>query len=86
MLALLPPRPDGTQARAVFLERGDVRPALERPLAETLTAELTPGVGEIEDAELSTVQRLTRTRMYEYTYIQAQDGSPVMVLSPAPGA
>jgi hypothetical protein len=32
--------------------------------------------------ELRTVERLTRARLYSYTYLQAQDGSPVMVLAP----
>lgn len=83
VLMLLPPRPDGSQATAIFLERGDVRASLERPLDQTLTAPLTPSVGEIEEEELDTIQRLTRSRRYDFQYIQAQDGSAVMVLSPA---
>jgi len=84
-LVLLPPRADGQAATAVFLERGDVREALERPLSETLTAPLTPGVGEIEADEQRAIDRATRSRLYEFSYLQAQDGSPIMVLSPAPG-
>jgi hypothetical protein len=83
VLALLPPRADGEAATAVFLERGDVRSALDHRLDETLTAPLTPGVGEMTSDELRNVERITRARLYEYTYLQAQDGSPVMVLSPA---
>ena len=45
---LLPPRADGKDATAVFLERGDVRGELDQPLDQTLTAPLTPGVGEIQ--------------------------------------
>ena len=82
-LVLLPPRPDGQAATAVFLERGDVRSELSRPLAETLTAPLTPGVGEIRKDERQVIDRLTRSRIYGYSYLQAQDGSPVMVLTPA---
>lgn len=81
-LVLLPPRADGQAATAVFLERGDVRAELDRPLAETLTAPLTPGVGEIEVDEQRVIDRTTRSRLYEYSYLQAQDGSPIMVLSP----
>ena len=84
-LVLLPPRADGQAATAVFLERGDVRGALDRPLSETLTAPLTPGVGEIEADEQRVIDRATRSRLYEYSYLQAQDGSPIMVLSPALG-
>jgi hypothetical protein len=82
-LVLLPPRPDGKAATAVFLERGDVRPELGRPLDQTLTAPLTPSVGEIRADEQGVIERTTRSRFYEYSYLQAQDGSPVMVLTPA---
>jgi hypothetical protein len=82
-LVLLPPRADGQVATAVFVERGDVGAELDRPLDETLTAPLTPGVGEIQPDEQRVVDRTTRSRIYEYSYLQAQDGSPVMVLTPA---
>jgi hypothetical protein len=82
-LVLLPPRADGKAATAVFLERGDVRPELGRPLDQTLTAPLTPSVGEIRADEQGVIERTTRSRLYEYSYLQAQDGSPVMVLTPA---
>jgi hypothetical protein len=83
VLVLLPPRPDGQAATAVFLERGDVRAELGKPLRETLPAELVPGIGEMSAEELRAVERVTRARLYSYTYLQAQDGSPVMVLAPA---
>lgn len=86
VVALLPPRADGNQATAVFIQRSDVRPELGRRLDQTLTAPLTPGVGEIPAEELRAIDRTTRTRMYEYQYLQAQDGSPIMVLSPAASA
>ena len=82
-LVLMPPRADGQAATAVFVERGDVRPELGRPLDQTLTAPLTPGVGEIAEDEQRVIDRVTRSRLYEYSYLQAQDGSPVMVLTPA---
>jgi hypothetical protein len=84
-LVLLPPRPDGLQSTAVFLERSDVRAELSRPLSETLTADLVPGVGEIAADELRVIARTTQGRLYVYDYLQAQDGSPVMVLAPALG-
>ena len=82
-LVLLPPRADGKAATAVFVERGDIRPELRRPLDETLTAPLTPGIGEIKSDEQRVVDRTTRSRLYGYSYLQAQDGSPVLVLTPA---
>ncbi len=86
VLALMPPRADGNLRTTVFLERGDLGPELGRPLDQTLTAPLTPGIGEILPDEQRVVDRLTRSRMYQYTYLQAQDGSPVMVLAPAGSA
>jgi hypothetical protein len=82
-LVLLPPGAGGLAGTAVFLEESDVRPELDRPVRETLTAELTPGLGEIAADEMRVIDRVTRGRMYEYDYLQAQDGTPVMVLSPA---
>ena len=83
VVVLLPPRPDGQASAAVFLERADVKTQLTMPLEETLTAPLTPGVGEISPDELQTTEGITRQRLYTYNYLQAQDGSPVMVLDPA---
>jgi hypothetical protein len=82
-LMLLPPRPDGQAATAVFLTKGDVGAMLGRPLDQTLTAPLTPGVGEIEGDEQSAIDRTTLPRLYEYGWLQAQDSSLVMVLAPA---
>lgn len=82
-LVLLPPRADGQAATAVFVERNDVRAELDRPLDQSLTAPLTPGVGEIQADEQRVIDRTTRSRLYEYSYLQAQDGSPIMVLTPA---
>lgn len=84
-LVLLPPRVDGKAATAVFLERGDVRAELGQPLEQTLTAALTPGVGEIPPEEQRVIDRTTRPRLYEYAWLQAQDGSLVTVLAPALG-
>lgn len=82
VLVMLPPRPDGQASTAVFLERSDVRAQLSSPLDETFAAPLTPGVGEIAAEELRVIERITRPRLYSFSYLQAQDGSPIMVLSP----
>jgi hypothetical protein len=82
VLVLLPPRADGQASTAVFLERSDVRAQLSSPLDETFTAPLTPGIGEIEAEELRVIERITRPRLYSFSYLQGQDGSPIMVLSP----
>jgi hypothetical protein len=82
-IVLLPPRPNGKGATAVFLERGDVRPELGHPLGQSLTARLTPSVGQIQADEQRVIERTTRSRLYAYSLLQAQDGSPVLVLTPA---
>ena len=78
----LPP-PAGTQApaTAVFLEKGDIGPELSKPLTQTLSP-ITPSVGTIKADELQTLNRITRTRLYQFQYTQAQDLSAVLVLDP----
>jgi hypothetical protein len=78
----LPP-PVGGQApaTAVFLERGDIRPELGKPLSQTLSP-ITPSVGTIKAGELQTLNRITRSRLYQFQYTQAQDLSAVLVLDP----
>lgn len=82
VLVLLPPRPDGKVATAVFLERSDVGPELRQPLADALTSSRTPGIGQITAEELPVIERITRPRIYTYSYVQGQNGSPIMVLTP----
>ena len=85
VVVLLPPRPDGQAATSVFLERSDVASALRRPLVDTLGS-TTPRVGKIPAAERAVVDGATLNRLYSYSYLQAQDGSPIMVLAPALGS
>jgi hypothetical protein len=85
--AFLPPALPQSQDQevsptAVFIERGDVTAELDQPLARTLSAE-TPSIGQISEAELDTVSRITLPRVYTFGYQQAQDGSAVLVLRPA---
>ena len=78
----LPPRPDAAAApTAVFLKRSDLAAELDQPLAKTLEP-TTPTIGQLQGAELAAVNRITRPRLYQYEYTQAQDGSAVLVLSP----
>jgi hypothetical protein len=82
VLVLLPPSAGG-DAVSLFLDRDDVRAALDQPLRQTLTAPTTPGVGEMSAAETALVARLTQSRLYTFRPIQAQDGSLLMALTPA---
>lgn len=81
---ILPPLPGGqTPPSAVFLKRGDVKSELSKPLSQTL-APITPTIGTIKATELQTLNRITRPRLYQVGYTQAQDASPVLILSPVP--
>jgi hypothetical protein len=81
---ILPPLPGGqTPPSAVFLKRGDVKSELSKPLSQTL-APITPTIGTINATELQTLNRITRPRLYQVGYTQAQDASPVLILSPVP--
>jgi hypothetical protein len=78
----LPPATGGqSPATAVFLERGDINPELGKPLSQTISP-ITPSVGAIKAGELQTLNRITRSRLYQFQYTQAQDLSAVLVLDP----
>ena len=77
----LPPRPDGKSATSVFVRRRDVADELGRPLNRTLGTKV-PAIGEMPRTELQNVNRITLTRLYNYEYTQAQDGSAILILSP----
>lgn len=80
----LPPNPadKDSPGTSVFLKSRDVRDELRGALPRTLTAPVTPGIGEIESAEGGTIDRITRQRTYSYEFQQAQDGTAVLVLTP----
>lgn len=80
----LPPNPADkkTSGTSVFLKQRDVRDELRAGLTRTLTALLTPGIGEIESTEGGTIDRITRQRTYTYEFQAAQDGTAILVLAP----
>jgi hypothetical protein len=84
-LVLLPRRADGQEATAIFLTRNDLRAELARPLDQTLSAPLAPGVGEIAADEQAMIDRATKSRLYEYGWLQSQNATLVMVLAPVVG-
>ena len=58
-LVLFPPRAPDKAATAVFLQRSEVQAELGRPLSDTLTAPLAPGVGEIAIDEQQAIEQAT---------------------------
>lgn len=78
----MPPPPGGqTAGTAIFLRRNELGAELRRPLSDTLADE-APTIGHIPPRELDRINRLTRQRIYQYGYTQAQDGSAVLLLDP----
>jgi hypothetical protein len=72
-----------TASTAVFLRRQDVAPALKIPLERTLAPvdrSLRPGRMTAEDRRQ--VARYTGDRIYQYSFQQLQDGTPVLALVP----
>ena len=82
VLTYFPPATGGTPA-ALFLRRNDLKPSLEHPLADTLPPPKTRlAVGELGRLDLLALGRYVR-RAYTYSSDTLQDGSPLLVLSPA---
>jgi hypothetical protein len=84
VVTFLPPAP-GAEAGAgttVFLEKKDVADELRRPLNQTLLRADPPDLGAIDTIELGNIDRLTRPRVFQYEFQQAQEGSAIIVLTP----
>ena len=60
-----------------------VNSSLPSPAVDIFGAVIPPGPRNVS---YDTVNRLTRARLYQYTYQQAQDGSAVLVLDPVVSA
>ena len=63
--------------------RGFILTLLGLVLASTITDSLRAAELSLSADELQAVNRLTRSRVYVYRPLQAQDGSFLMVLAPA---
>jgi hypothetical protein len=87
VIALLPPRPaesldEADTSTALFFERKDFKPELERPLHRTLRRAEPPPVAEISSLEGPTIDRLTTPHLFRYEFQQAQEGSAILILAP----
>jgi hypothetical protein len=83
VVVFLPPRADAEIGSSVFLKKSEVRDELRRPLSQTLMRLSPPELGEIDTLELGNIDRLTRPRVFQYEFQQAQEGSAILVLTPA---
>jgi hypothetical protein len=88
VVVFMPPPPEAAAgeenpATAVFLRRGNVDDALDRPLGQTLPSAKPPPVGGIPEAEAERIDRLTLPYLYAYAYTSSPaDQSPILVLAP----
>ncbi len=67
----------------MFLKKSEVRDELRRPLNQTLLRTEAPKLGEMDAIEIGNVDRLTRPRTFQYEFQAAQEGSAILVLTPA---
>jgi hypothetical protein len=88
VLAYVPPAANATSGAQsntmIFLRRGDLKSALDHPLSKTLA----PTVGSLRPGKMSahdlqTVRSLTNSRVFNFRTDTLQDGSPILVLTPA---
>ena len=88
VIALLPPdfgaaaNPNDDRSAALFFEKRDLEAQLKQPLQSTLSAPRPPRASEISALEGLTIDRLTESRMFVYSFTQSQAGGAILVLAP----
>lgn len=82
VVVLLPPGPAGDPGGALLFRRKDLESHLDEPLARTLATDKPPTATGITDLEAATVDYLTLTRKFAYTFQSLQGGVARMVLNP----
>jgi hypothetical protein len=82
VVVMLPPTPGKKPSHAMFFNRNDVKPQLERPLARTLSPR-PPSLASLQNgAAKNFIISLTNNQLYKYVLAQAQDASVLLELSP----
>jgi hypothetical protein len=87
VIALLPPYGEQAQQTpmttlALFFRRGDLRDQLEAPLAATLPDASAHTAAPVAAPRTLALDRLTRDRVFEFTFTRIQTGSPILLLRP----
>lgn len=96
VVVMMPPRPGsqrvksesggvvqvGNQGAAMLITRSQVQGALDRPLSDTLPAEVPTIEGMRSAPETATVKQLTEPSMFMLSIVEGQDGTPYVVLDP----
>jgi hypothetical protein len=85
VVVLMPPKPKKTPTRAMYFERGDVKPQLERPLRSTLAAHPPPIPALREGTpQAAAIEKLTGPELYFFKPLQTQDVGVLLELSHNP--
>jgi hypothetical protein len=79
---LLPPDQQANPGGALLFRRADMKANLDRPLSQTLPTDAPPDATTMGELELATVDYLTLTRRFGYTFQAATGGTARMVLNP----
>lgn len=79
VIVVMPPHQPKVRSKIVFLRRHDLRQALSRPLAATLSSR-TPTPKTITQADQLSVLRYMRHRAFSFSVSGAADGTVVLVL------
>ena len=79
---LLPPDARGDPGGAILFRRSEMESHLSRPLEQTLPTGGPPTAGGIGEFEAATIDYLTLTRRFSYTFQAASGGTARMMLNP----
>ncbi len=81
VLVFMPLTTKGESNGSIFLRRDELEIELQRPIQQLLPSQV-PTVGNLGDAELGDIIRLTEPRIYGYQFNAGPDGKPLLVLAP----
>jgi hypothetical protein len=82
VVAFLPPSPGSENRLAVFFQKDDLEPALDRPLRLTLAERGTLTPASLSPGETGVIQRYADSRVFQYRFGQAPDGGVFLALEP----
>jgi hypothetical protein len=82
VVVLMPPGPQGSPGGAILFRRDELQSHLDTPLSRTLPTDKPPTATGIGELEAATVDYLTLTRKFAYSFQSLQGGAARMVLNP----
>jgi hypothetical protein len=81
VIAFMPPPAGSTPQYAIYLQKQDLANELKQPLDRTLSSKV-PLPETITRREQQTIDATTESRVYKFSFSQAQTGDAILVLSP----